>query len=246
MYSIQANRLHATLRTVAELGSTDGAPGVSRLAGSPAEKATRTWLLETCKARGLMAYQDAANNVICRYGPEGTPVVTGSHLDSVPHGGNLDGALGVLAGLEALTVIAESEVSLARPVELIAFFDEEGRFGSMIGSKALAGQLSEDEVAAAHDETGRLLTDVLREDGHETADLLAIRRHADSVHAFLELHIEQGPVLEAENCVIGCVEHITGIIRWRARFRAKRIMRVRPQCTFARMLFLASYAFNRH
>ena len=102
----------------------------------------------------------------------GPAVVTGSHLDSVPRGGHLDGTLGVLCGLEVLTTLLESKIVLTKAIELIAFFDEEGRFGSMIGSKAMAGVLDDAAIAHAQDETGRLLTEFLATEDRSAGLLL--------------------------------------------------------------------------
>ena len=215
---INATRLHATIAELRKIGADEHGQGTSRMAGSAAEIAARGWFIETCARRGIRAYEDAVGNVIARIGPVGRAVITGSHLDSVPSGGYLDGALGVLCGLEALTVIQESALPLQRPLEVIAFFDEEGRFGSMIGSKTLAGRLTNTELERAQDETGRYLTELLASRGSNIKDVLALKRAPDDVYAFLELHIEQGPVLEAAQSTIGIVEHITGIVRWRAQF----------------------------
>lgn len=218
-HSINRNRLLDSIDIVRRIGQHDDGHGISRQAGSPAEKEVRRWLMGTCVERGIQTRQDGACNIICRIGPEGPAVVTGSHLDSVPRGGHLDGALGVLCGLEVLTTLLESKIVLTKAIELIAFFDEEGRFGSMIGSKAMAGVLDDAAIAHAQDETGRLLTEFLATEDRSAQSLLAARRSGDEVDAFIELHIEQGPVLDTKQLSIGVVENITGIIRWRAEFK---------------------------
>ena len=226
---IDSNRLHETIEELRRIGRHQSGMGTYRMAGSDAELAARRWLIDTCKRRGIEAGEDAVGNVICRIGPDGPSVMTGSHLDSVPNGGYLDGALGVLCGLEAMTAIHESGRPIHRPLEVIAFFDEEGRFGSMIGSKTLAGRLDRAEIEASRDETGRALTDLLTARGHSIDDVLSLEKDPRDVHSFLELHIEQGPVLESAQCSIGIVEHITGIVRWRARFEERQTTRGPPR-----------------
>ena len=215
---INQERLHQSIAELKKIGATPEG-GISRLAGTQAELQARQWLLQTSIARGLTAKEDAAGNIIIQIGPShGASVVTGSHLDSVPNGGYLDGALGVLCGLEAMTVLNELNIPLKRPLEVIAFFDEEGRFGSMIGSKALAGKLSIDDLKNAKNEQDKSLEDFLHARNSSIDAVLELRRTQEDLYAFIELHIEQGPVLEANRHSIGIVEHITGIIRWRARF----------------------------
>ena len=161
---------------------------------------------------------DPAGNVFGRLG-EGTPVVmTGSHIDTVPRGGPLDGALGVLAGLECLRTVAASGRRLARPFEVAAFTDEEGRFYGFFGSRALTGSLDRALAERLADPTGLPLPEAMRRAGFDLAAALTARRDPREIAAYVELHIEQGPWLETEDVPIGVVEGIVGIRRFRLTF----------------------------
>jgi len=138
---------------------------------------------------------DGVGNVFGRWeAGEGPAVLAGSHLDTVPEGGPLDGTLGVCAALEAVRAMKEAGIRPARPVEVVCTADEEGRFGGMLGSQAICGEVGADFIAAAADETGRPLSEALAEAGLDASGPLA--RDMGSVAAFLELHVEQGPVDE--------------------------------------------------
>ena len=144
-------------------------------------------------------------------------VITGSHIDTVPGAGHLDGAMGVLAGLECLRRISEEKIQLAYPLECIAFSDEEGRFGGMLGSQAIAGQLTPETIFNARDLKGILLSDALNERGYSAQNILRAQRRPDSIHAYVELHIEQGPVLDRQSLSIGLVDGVAGLLRWNIR-----------------------------
>jgi N-carbamoyl-L-amino-acid hydrolase len=144
-------------------------------------------------------------------------VLTGSHIDSVPGGGQLDGALGVVAGLEALRRLHESGANLARPVELVAFTDEEGRFGGMLGSQAMSGQLTPEAVLGARDLSGVTLVDAMKPLDLDALHVLRAARSPSAVRSFVELHIEQGPVLDRAGIHVGVVEGIVGLFKWECR-----------------------------
>ncbi len=161
---------------------------------------------------GLSPSIDRYGNLLGRQdGPEpgADMVLSGSHLDSVPNGGNFDGVLGVLAPLEALTLFHENGIQTSRPLGLVSFIEEEGaRFHGLLGSALATGQLAEDEVAGIRDADGIRYLDAL-----ETADFGLPRLDVDwtrSLHAFLELHIEQGKRLEAADVPVGVVTSIAG------------------------------------
>ncbi len=177
------------------------------------------WLQDRAREAGLDVHVDEALNVCVRIGDREAmgAVLTGSHLDSVPGGGHLDGALGVVAGLEAVRRLAESGVRLARPVELVAFTDEEGRFGGMLGSQALSGQLTPDVILGARDLDGVSLVDAMKARDRDALHLLRAARSPSSVRCFVELHIEQGPVLDRAGIHLGVVEGIVGLFKWDCR-----------------------------
>ena len=214
---VDLGRLQRDIEALAAIGR-DPTGGISRPAWSPAHEEARAWLVEQLRAAGLAARVDSAGNVFGRLG-EGTPVVlAGSHIDTVPRGGPLDGALGVLAGLECLRTVAASRVRLPRALEVGAFTDEEGRFYGFFGSRALTGSLDRALAERLTDPNGLALHEAMRHAGFDLARALDARRDPGEIAAYVELHIEQGPWLEAEGAPIGVVEGIVGIRRFRLTF----------------------------
>jgi N-carbamoyl-L-amino-acid hydrolase len=217
---IDLARLRTDIEALAGIGR-DPEGGISRPAWSPAHEEARAWLVERLRAAGLSPRVDAAGNVLGRLdaGPPDAPVVlTGSHVDTVPRGGPLDGALGVLAALECLRAIAASGLPLARPLELAAFTDEEGRFYGFFGSRAMTGALDPALAARLADPAGLSLREAMGRAGFDLDRAGEARRDPWSIAAYVELHIEQGPWLEAEGVPIGVVEGIVGIQRRRLTF----------------------------
>ncbi len=209
--NVDAARLWRTLEEFAEIGGSGGGR-VDRVALTPADGAARERLAEHCAELGATVTRDAIGNAFHRLegtDPDLPPVLLGSHLDSQPGGGRFDGALGVIAGLEVLRVAAASPPR--RSIELVDWTDEEGaRFGvSCIGSSVYSGRLGLAEALALTDAEGVTVREAL--DGIDAAG--AAPAEAGSPRAYLELHIEQGPVLEAAGKTIGVVESIVGI-RW--------------------------------
>jgi N-carbamoyl-L-amino-acid hydrolase len=215
---VDAARLDADISSLARIGR-DEAGGLNRMAFSPGDVAGREWLASRIEDAGLEVRIDGAANLGTRLeaGVEAPCVMTGSHIDTVPGAGQLDGALGVLCGLEAIRVLSDHGVSLARPVELVAFSDEEGRFGGMLGSQAMSGQLTPGAIEQARDLDGKSLSDAMAECGYRALDALSAEREPGSIHAYCELHIEQGPVLDRAGASIGLVDGITGLFRWDVR-----------------------------
>jgi N-carbamoyl-L-amino-acid hydrolase len=214
---IDPDRLRGDIEALAAIGR-DPTGGISRPAWSPPHEEARAWLLARLRDAGLAARVDAAGNIFGRLG-EGTPVVlTGSHIDTVPRGGPLDGALGVLAGLECLRAIAGTGRRLARALEVAAFTDEEGRFYGFFGSRAMAGSLDSALAERLADPTGLPLAEAMRRAGFDLARAPEARRAPGEIAAYVELHIEQGPWLEAAGLPIGVVEGIVGIRRVRLTF----------------------------
>ncbi len=219
---INMGRLRADIERFAEIGRREDG-GIYRMAFSPEDWEAREALVDALKQAELKGEMDDAGNVVgkMQVAPAGPGVIVGSHLDSVPAGGPLDGTLGVLSGLECLRRIHEAGVKTKRPVELIAFSDEEGRFGSMFGSRAIAGEINPDTLRTMVDLSGVSLTDAMTERGLEPFKALQARRNPDSVHAFIELHIEQGPILDRIGKSLGVVEAITGLFKWSIRLKGE-------------------------
>lgn len=212
MLEIDANRLLADLADLGEIGRTSEG-GVSRPALSPADLAARDWFRQQVSEAGLEFRSDAAGNVSAVL-PASTntaaTLLTGSHLDTVPNGGRFDGALGVLAGLEVLRTIQEAGLELPIHLEAISFTDEEGALVSLLGSRALSGQL--DLEALEHPRGGQEALEAgCSRAGLRATSLAEASRPPGSVHGFVELHIEQGTRLEEGGARIGIVTSIVGI-----------------------------------
>ncbi len=211
-------RLKADIEALAQIGRSPD-HGINRRAFSEADMAARAWLRERIGAADLELHEDGAANVHARLGWDGkTPsVMIGSHIDTVPGGGPLDGALGVLVGLECLRRLRELDCELCKPLESVAFSDEEGRFGGLFGSQAVAGMLSPGHIHQARDLDNVSLVEAMAAHGLDAMQALGARRRPDSLDAYVELHIEQGPVLDRRGAHIGVVEAITGLFKWEIR-----------------------------
>ncbi len=212
---INFERLQADVDALAGIGRHED-HGLYRMAFSDGDMAARAWLQERIEEGGLDCYVDGAANIHARLDWDGerASVMTGSHMDTVPGAGHLDGALGVLVGLECLRCIRELGLPLRYPLESVAFTDEEGRFGGMFGSQAISGQLTPDVIHNARDLDGIALSEAMARRGHNAMDALRARRAPESVHAFVELHIEQGPVLDRRGFSVGVVDAIAGLFKW--------------------------------
>ncbi len=217
---IDPERLQGDLANLGRIGG-DGRR-INRPGFSTADMQARHWLLERFTERGLEAGIDTAGNVVGRWRTgDGPAVMIGSHLDSVPDGGLFDGALGVIAGLECVRTLQDRGIALSCPVEVIATSEEEGRFGGMLGAQALSGRIDPDWFHGARDADGVRLTEALRQQGFDPDRVFEARRDPGSLKAFLELHIEQGPVLEASGIPIGIVEGISGVFNWSVTLTGK-------------------------
>ncbi|MEQ9814751.1 MAG: M20 family metallo-hydrolase [Azospirillaceae bacterium] len=214
---VNGNRLIARLRELARIGGRpDG--GVNRQAFSTEDAAARTLVVDWARAAGLAASTDEIGNLFLRHEPPGSegqlPILSGSHLDSQPMGGWLDGVYGVIAALEAVESLKEQAIALARPVEVVAWSNEEGsRFApGVMGSAVYAGHVKLSEIADNRDPAGTRLADALKDFLAATPDL-PVHDHAQPIAGLVEAHIEQGPILENEGRTIGVVEAVQGI-RW--------------------------------
>jgi len=222
VYRSQAQRVVADLRELAERTSTPD--GAQRLAWGPIWRDARQWCLEQLREMGLTAKTDAAgNNWITVPGESSEAVIVGGHLDSVPNGGWLDGALGVTAGLGALRLLEGRTPK--RTIAVVDWADEEGaRFGrSLLGSSAASGSLDVASVRDLVDKQGTRLPDALRENGVDIDRMLDAHDALKKIpaRAYLELHIEQGPVLESMNKATGVVLGTFGVERHTIRFKGQ-------------------------
>ncbi|ALF08889.1 Zn-dependent hydrolase [Parageobacillus thermoglucosidasius] len=201
-----------------ELGTIGKQPsgGITRLSFTKEERAAKEKVASYMKEAGLAVYEDAVGNLIGRKeGKEkdAPAVLVGSHIDSVYNGGMFDGPLGVLAAVEVLQTMNERGVKTKHPIEVVAFTDEEGaRFSyGMIGSRGMAGTLSEEELVH-QDKYGISLAAAMEEAGLDPGKIGKAARRKGSVKAYVELHIEQGRVLEQANLPVGIVTGIAGLI----------------------------------
>jgi beta-ureidopropionase / N-carbamoyl-L-amino-acid hydrolase len=215
---VNFERLRCDIEALSAIGREED-HGLYRMAFTEADMQGRRWFAERIAEAGLDLYIDGAANMHARLNWDGKrpSVMTGSHLDTVPGAGHLDGALGVLVGLECLRSLKEQGVALQYPLEAVAFSDEEGRFGGMVGSQAICGMLTPERIHTACDLTGVTLTEAMAAQGLNAMDALRAQRSPDSLHAFVELHIEQGPVLDQQGAKIGVVEGIAGLFKWNVR-----------------------------
>ncbi|MGD1856354.1 MAG: Zn-dependent hydrolase [Leptolyngbyaceae cyanobacterium] len=206
---IDNDRLHQSIAELAAIGALPEG-GIRRLAFSHEDIKARDIVRQRMLAAGMSTTVDTAGNLIGHYPgyyTEAPALATGSHLDSVPAGGIYDGTYGVLAGLEVVQTLFDNNIRLAHPVEVIVFTDEES---TMIGSKAMSGQAPLDTDSYA----GAAIQTHLSRVGGSWENLLSARRNTHDFAAFVELHIEQGPVLEAAGNPIGLVTGIVGQRRY--------------------------------
>jgi allantoate deiminase len=206
-----------SLEALGRIGAgADG--GVTRAAWSPELFEAYAWVGDRLRELGLEVEIDAAGNLIGRWeAGTGTPVVVGSHLDTVPSGGRFDGVLGVVAGVHAVRALKDEGFEPARPLWIVAFMDEEGtRFNTaLFGSRAFVGQ----DLAGNGDRLDAKGTTVraAMSDADFDLDRVGEAARAGEIGAYLEMHIEQGPVLEAEGVEIGIVTSIVGLRGYRVR-----------------------------
>ncbi len=210
---INQDRLWRRIEALSEVGKQETG-GVTRLTFSKEERIAKDLVAKWMKEAGLRVWEDAVGNLIGR--KEGRDrnaavVLTGSHLDSVYNGGNFDGPLGVLSSLEAVQTLNETGIETERPIEVIAFTDEEGarfRFG-MTGSRGLAGMLTRAELEA-RDSEGMTIAQAMLSVGFNPENISEAARASKSVYAYVEVHIEQGRILERANLPVGVVTGIAG------------------------------------
>ena len=217
--SIDAGRVVADLRELRELTGT--ASGAQRLCWTETWRTARSFLTERLTELGLPPERDAAGNLWAYLDGDAEPALAvGSHVDSVPDGGWLDGALGVMAALGVVRAWAASDSRPPRTLAFVDWADEEGaRFGrSLFGSSAFSGTLVPDEARELRDSEGISIVDALAENGVELDRALEAGSRRDRIGAYLELHIEQGPVLEAEGLRSAAVNGCVGIERHSFRF----------------------------
>ncbi len=209
---VDADRLIERMRALAAFGRND-AGGIDRVAFSDANIEALDWVAGHLGAGGFDTGIDLAGNLIARKAgrdPALPPLMFGSHIDSVPGGGNFDGQVGSMGALEVATRLAEAGHQTRHPLEVAVFSNEEG---GKTGSRALAGEVEPAELDI-ETASGYTIGEGLRRLGGDPTRLAEVRREAGSLAGFLELHIEQGAVMDTDGIDIGVVEGIVGIMRW--------------------------------
>jgi N-carbamoyl-L-amino-acid hydrolase len=208
---VNGARLNRQLAEMGRIGRTAG--GINRVAYSEADREARAYATGLMRRARLETRVDAAGNIVGRRAGRDAsrkPILFGSHVDSVPDGGNYDGPVGTLAAIEVAETLAERGVVTRHPLEVVVWQNEEG---GLYGSRLASGELPPNELANVS-RSGKTVADGIRFLGGDPARLAAARRRPGSVAGYLELHIEQGGTLERERVPIGIVEGIVGIGQW--------------------------------
>ena len=211
-YTVSKERLLKNLKKLREFGINKN-NGNDRVAYSDYDIQAREYIKEYMKNLGLKVEVDYAANIIAR--KEGTnrklkPIIFGSHIDAVPNGGHYDGPLGVIGGIEALETILDNKIITSHPLELIVFTNEEG---GVFGSRALAGKLSNDALESKT-ASGYTNGEGIERLGGNPKKIFEVAKSSNEYHAFVELHIEQGNILNKNNIDIGIVTGIVGLKWW--------------------------------
>jgi N-carbamoyl-L-amino-acid hydrolase len=221
---IDRERLLSEIEALALISEADP-PVVTRVVFTPADMRARAWLTDRCQAAGLSVRHDAIGNTFARWqglDPDAPVVGTGSHIDAIPNAGKYDGVVGVLGGLEAIRALRHSGFRPKNSVELLVFTSEEPtRFGiGCLGSRLLAGTLSPSAAKTLTDNNGESIEAVRRKAGLR-GDLGDVKLPTGYYKAFVELHIEQGPLLERERIPLGVVTKIAAPASARVSFEGE-------------------------
>ncbi|MEE3951893.1 Zn-dependent hydrolase [Peribacillus frigoritolerans] len=216
-------RIEKQINDLKEFTSTPG-EGTTRLTYSKEDFLTRNYIKNKMLEYGLTVQEDGFGNIFGKL--EGTlkdarSVLLGSHFDSVPNGGAYDGPAGVIVALEVAALFSENQLTPKYPLEIVALIEEEGaRFGGgLMGSRGIVGTLSEESFKNLKDKDGITTIEAMSKIGLDPS--LPKRRNPNSIKAFLELHIEQGPILEEKNIPIGVVETIVGLTQFEVTIEGK-------------------------
>ena len=208
---IDQQGLNAEIETLAAISDAE-APAVTRIVFTPTDLKARAWMISRCEEAGLAVWQDAIGNIFARWNgadAAGPAVGTGSHIDAIPNAGKYDGVVGALGGLEAIRALQRSGFRPKNSIELLVFATEEPtRFGiGCLGSRLLSGTLSAEAAAKLKDRNGESLDEVRRKAGFN-GNLQNVKLPSGYYKAFVELHIEQGPLLERAKTSLGIVKSI--------------------------------------
>ncbi|SFL23574.1 allantoate deiminase [Halanaerobium salsuginis] len=218
-------RIKNHIENLSQFNSNQGA-GLTRFSFTKAEQQARSYLKAELNKLGLEVSEDPAASILGRLpgnNPEAPVIMIGSHYDSVKNGGNFDGPAGVVMALEIMTVLVENDFQNDYPVEFIAMIEEEGgRFGSgVFGSRAMTGQVSQQELLNNKDQANISMAAAMTKAGFDPAKIEQAVRRSEDLKAFIELHIEQGPILESEGQDVGLVEFVVGINEFKVKLSGR-------------------------
>jgi N-carbamoyl-L-amino-acid hydrolase len=215
---INLDRLRKDIEELGQIGRNPNG-GISRPSFSSADLEARQWLKDRIENAGLILRQDGAGNIFGRLEGTGKTIMAGSHIDTVVNGGMFDGSIGVLSALECLRRITEEGIKTTNPIEVASFTDEEGNLvGDFLGSRAFIAPPKRDLLEKGKTQFGIPFVDILKNTEFSIESIMEAHKQRPEIGTFLEIHIEQGPVLETENKPIGIVEKIAGKNYWVCHF----------------------------
>ncbi|HKA22547.1 MAG TPA: M20 family metallo-hydrolase [Blastocatellia bacterium] len=212
---VTGDRIVEHLNALSQFGKNPQG-GVSRVAFSDADRQGREYVQGLMRAASLEVSIDAAGNIVGRRPGTSSnlkPLLMGSHIDSVPEGGNFDGDVGSMSAIEVAQTLAEKNHKTRHPLEVLIFADEEG---GTIGSHAIGGEITGKQLSLVSS-SGKTIRDGIKFIGGDPERLSTVRRQRGDIAAYLELHIEQGGILDTEKLNIGVVEGIVGITQWEVK-----------------------------
>lgn len=207
---VNFDRLKKDIESLSQIGR-DPQGGITRPSFSKADLEARDWLKGRIESSGLALGEDGAGNIFGRKEGKGKTIMAGSHIDTVINGGMFDGSIGVLSALECLRRIKEENTPHSKPLEVASFTDEEGNLsGDFLGSRAFTGLLDQEILEKGLTQFGVPLAEILEGTNFTIQSIMEAHEQRPDIEAFIEIHIEQGPVLETENKTIGIVDGIAG------------------------------------
>ncbi|WP_422485616.1 M20 family metallo-hydrolase [Gudongella sp. DL1XJH-153] len=211
----KVERIKKDIEELAKFNSSNEG-GLTRFSLTEEDKLARDYLKAQLSKLNVKVYEDNAGTLFARRegtDPDAPVIMIGSHFDSVKNGGNFDGPAGVVMALEIFRALEENNIETKYPIEFVAMIEEEGgRFGSgVFGSRAMAGLVDYDQLERNKDKDGISMAQAFRDFGFEPEKISETKRNREDVKAFIELHIEQGPILENEGKDVGIVDFIVGI-----------------------------------
>lgn len=219
------NRIKKDIEELSKFNATPG-QGLTRFSLTEEDRGARNYIKNELLKLGLEVYEDPAGSIFGRKkgSDDDLPVIMiGSHFDSVKNGGNFDGPAGVIMALEVMRVLTENNVKTKYPIEFVGMIEEEGgRFGSgVFGSRAMAGAVSIEELNNNKDNEGISMAEAFKEFGFNPDDINNAKRNPEDIKAFIELHIEQGPVLENREKDLGIVDFIVGLYNLKVTIKGR-------------------------